>query len=498
MIAVLTLTALVFSVERSASAMPAPPATPAAGGPVVAPSTAGSPASTSPSASPSLVIAPSPMPAQLGTPLATAESAPPPGALQLHEAVTMALSRNERARISDLNVVVADAAIERARAAFLPVISMNGSDTQRPSSTVRNGVTTEPSNIGTAAAQFNQPLLNASAFPLYAQAKDARDATVSQTIDDKRVLGFDAARAFFSVLTTQAVLEAAERATATASDNLADTQARVESGLTSSNDATRAQIDLANSARLVEVDKGNVQNAYTQLAFTLNVPSPTALAVPTDLLRASQQPIAPVETLVRLALQNRPDIDAHKLTATAAHDFAAEPLLRLVPTVGLSGQLNTSTNTAAGASAFDESLTVTGTWTLFDGGIRYADRRSRVASAKIADLNTVTLVRSVDAQVKTAVSSLGSAQAAFRVAQQSFDAARQSAEETEILYKQGLAKAIELVDANDTRLTAEVQYVSAQYTMAQAYLDLRQALGMSALLTANAPESSPSASESTK
>ena len=39
-----------------------------------------------------------------------------------------------------------------------------------------------------------------------------------------------------------------------------------------------------------------------------------------------------------------------------------------------------------------------------------------------------------------------------------------------ILYKQGLAKAIELVDANDSRFIAEVNYASAEFAMALAYL----------------------------
>ena len=59
----------------------------------------------------------------------------------------------------------------------------------------------------------------------------------------------------------------------------------------------------------------------------------------------------------------------------------------------------------------------------------------------------------------------------------------QSVEETAILYRQGLARAIELVDATDQRFTAEVNHASAEFTMAQAYLSLRQALGLEPLGT---------------
>src|SRR5580704_9563359 len=50
--------------------------------------------------------------------------------LTLDQAVQLTLSRNERARISDLNVVVANAAVQKAFTAFLPLVTLQGQDTQ--------------------------------------------------------------------------------------------------------------------------------------------------------------------------------------------------------------------------------------------------------------------------------------------------------------------------------------------------------------------------------
>ena len=452
------------------TAAPAPPA-PAPRPPPAAPTPSAPTAGISTTPAP-----PPPAPTPTTPPLETADPTAK-GGLRLDQAVQLALTRNERAKISDLNVVVADAAVQKATAAFLPVINLGGNDTIRPKRT-RDGTETQMPNTALATGTIAQPILVASNFPLLQQAKNNRDSQVAQTVDDKRVLAFDAARAFFAVLSAQAVLEAAERAYETAKDNLSDTQARVDAQLNSSNDATRAQIDLASSARQVEVNRGTVQNAFTALAFTVNAQIDNKVAVPETLLHASEQPLAPVETLVKFALGHRPDVDAKKLAGVAAHDFAAEPLLRLVPTIAATASAQAVSNPGEGSPVLDESLVFSANWTIFDNGTRYADRRSRVATAEIADLTTVTLVRSVDAQVKTAFASLASAQAAFRVAQQGFQAAKQSSEETAILYREGLAKAIELVDANDSRLSAEVEYVSAEYAMAQAYLDMRQALGL--------------------
>lgn len=401
-----------------------------------------------------------------------------PGQLTLDQAVKLTLSRNERARISDLQVVVADAAVERAFTAFLPVLSTQASGTQHAS------VQKPPSNSGQAAVTLSQPILNAPAFPLYAQAKKLADAQREQNVDDKRLLAFSAASAFFGVLNAQDVVSAAERQRDNAKANLANTQARAQAQLSSSNDVTKAQVDLAGAEREVENDQGILDNALVQLAFTLNAQVPTALVPPRPTLDAAAKPSGGPETLVRFAADHRPDVRVSRYQAGAAHDFASEPMLRLVPTLGVQGQaVATAAVSPITGRHDDETITGTLTWTLYDAGVRYADKHARDAQAEIADLDAQLLLRTVDAQVRSAVALLGAAQLAFRNAADAVKYAQQNVDETAILYKQGLANALELVTANDSRFTAEVNYATAEYAMAQAYLTLRQSLGLDALGT---------------
>jgi outer membrane protein TolC len=409
---------------------------------------------------------------------AVAQEALPPGQLTLDQAVRLTLSRNERARISDLQVVVADAAVEKAFAAFLPLLTTQASGTQHATALK------PPSNSGQAAVTLSQPILNAPAFPLYAQAKRLSDAQHEQNVDDKRLLAFTAASAFFAVLNAQDVVKAAQRQRDNAQANLTNTQARAKAQLSSSNDVTKAQVDLAGAQREVENDQGSLDNALVQLAFTLNAPVPSSLAAPQPTLDAAVKPVGGAQELVRFANDHRPDVRVAKYQASAAHDFASEPMLRLVPTLGVQGQaVATTAPSPITGRHDDETVTATLTWTLYDAGVRYADKHARDAQAEIADLNTQLLLRSVDAQVRSAVALLGAAQLAFRDATDAAKFAAQNVDETAILYRQGLATALELVDANDSRFTAEVNYAAAEFAMAQAYLSLRQALGLDALGT---------------
>ncbi len=125
-----------------------------------------------------------------------------------------------------------------------------------------------------------------------------------------------------------------------------------------------------------------------------------------------------------------------------------------------------------------EQVSLNLNWVIFDAGIRYADRRSRKAQLEITQLAEKQLVRSIGPAVGSALASLEAARESYRLAGEAVEAARRNSEETQILYQQGLARAIELTDANAQRYAAEVGRESARLAMEQAYLELRFALGL--------------------
>jgi outer membrane protein TolC len=403
--------------------------------------------------------------------------------LRLDEAVQLALTRNERAKIADEQILAADAAVEKARVAFLPVITATGVDTARPYSVVRNGVTVTPNNAVTGSANIAQPVVNLPAWPLYHQAKRLLDAQKAASTDAKRVLEFNAAQSFITTLASEAVLAAAERRRDTAKASLDYAQARVQAQLNSSNDVTRAQLDLASAVQEVAADTGNVRNAYTALEFVVNEKVPGPLSPPTDTLAVAAKPAGAADALIASALSRRPDLVASKHAASAAHYFADEPLLRIAPTLSVTAGINGSTLVMGSGYFTDETLLSTLTWQIYDGSNRYADKHSRDAAARIADLTEQTLERQIAVDVQTAMTQLASAQAEFGAASDAVTAARKNVEETATLYRQGLATALELTDANDSRFEAEIGYSGAQYAMALAYLALRQAVGLEPLGT---------------
>jgi outer membrane protein TolC len=397
--------------------------------------------------------------------------------LSLETVVKIALTRNERAEIAAQSVVAADAAITKARAAFLPSLTLAAGETLRPQELTQNGKTVVRDNAGTASLTLTQSLFNATSFPLYSSAKHSYESARYTQVDQRRQLAFDAARAFFSVVAQQRVLIAAKSRLDLANATLDDTRVRASAGLTSSNDVTRAEIDRASA------DQSSI-GAYDSLeAARLNLEYLVASAteIQTDLV-APTQSLAPADQslagLVNLAIATRPDLASLRASAASASALAEEPDLRFVPTLNATAQARAADQPIAATRYYDTTLAINFNWAIWDGGSRSADSESRNAARVQAELQLRALARKVEIDVRIAVAELSAARNSLVAAQQGQDAAERSAEETSVLYKQGLAKAIELVDGNSTKFDAEVAVAAAELGVRQAELDLRAALGL--------------------
>ncbi|MDF2694917.1 MAG: outer rane efflux protein [Labilithrix sp.] len=401
-------------------------------------------------------------------------------AIRLEQAVRSALDNNERARKTPLRVEQAAGQLDRARGAFFPTLTASGSGQYRLQED-RSGRSTTTS--GTLA--INQPLISPSAFPSYSQASHQLESEKWGSIQDRRVLAFDTARAFLQALTAERVFEAAARRLDRARANLQNAEARAAAGLASINDATRSSLELATAASAVATAEGRVGTAYLNLGFLMGrrIAPPkdgaaAVLAPPDRTTQAAEGFETNADNQVRAALDRRPDLRAAHERTAALRASAKEPYYRLAPTLSASAQMRVLPDPLPTERGHEETATLNLQWNIFDAGFRYADIRTRTAQAESQALDESLMRRSIDNEIRVALVSLQAAREAFKIADEAIAAAQKSSDETEILYKQGLARAIELTDATARRFDAEVTRASAKLTMEQAYLELRFALGL--------------------
>ena len=393
--------------------------------------------------------------------------------LTLEGAIQMALANNERSLKAPFRVEAAVGTLDRARAAFLPTMVAAGTDTVNAKAD-RYG--RHSATVGTLSV--NQPIVNLSAYPLYAQARHQLNSETWGALEDRRSLAFDSASAFINALASDRLLSAAQRRLDRATATQQDTQARADAQLASTNDVTRAVIDTTTAESQVAQARGIRERAYLQLSFLVGRPVVESLVAPERTTSAARHGQFRKEDIVRLAESRRPDLKSAEEHTESLRHAAAEPLYRLAPTLGVTGQVKSIVDPLPTDTAFSGSALVTLTWTIYDAGARYADRKTRLAQADSGALDERQLRRSIATDISVAISALRTARANLRISQDAAAAAQRNSEETAILYRQGLARAIELTDADASQYAAEVAVESAQLDMEQAYLNLRQALGI--------------------
>ena len=415
-------------------------------------------------------------------------SAPPlngQDALTLEQAVALAQTRNERALQAEASVDAAEARLDRARTFFFPSLTINGNYTRRAYETVREiggeDVVIQSFNAFSGNATLNQSIFDARAFPLLRQARHSAEAIRLSASDTTRRLGFEAADAFIITLGVEQVASAAVRRREFATTSLVDARARFEAGLVSSNDVTRAELELATAEREVAQSAGSVASAYLALGNLLNAEIEGPLAPPTELLEAAARAERDITQAIAFARENRPDLLALRRNADAFRAFADEPRNRILPRFDLVAQWRATNEGGLSGRDEDGSASVLMGWNLFDGGERTAERAERLANFRSAELQASAVERGIETEIRTALVDLESQRASYEAASTATTAARRNLEETTELYRQGLTGALEVADATTQLFEAEVAEARARYEIARAWLVYRAAAGLEPL-----------------
>lgn len=398
---------------------------------------------------------------------------PAEAGLKIDDAIRSALEQNERARIASLRIQSAEGQLQRAQAAFLPSLVL-GSSTSITPYTDRAGRWRTTS----ATLTLSQPLLNPSAIPQRAQASHNLEAEHHGAIEDQRQLAFLTARTFIQALAAERVFKASENRLERARTNFENADARAKAGLNSSNDATRARVDMMTATQNVAQSRASYQQALLQLGLLMGRATQDTIDPPEKLSEAAKSFQGAAAQLTRTAIDNRPDLRSLREQIRSADASASEPHYRLLPTIGVSAQMRANVDALPTDRRFDEALSLSLSWTIFDGGGRYGDRKSRLAQAESLRLQQQLQYRTVNADVQSALVVLEAARQSLQAAEEGVAATQANTEETQILYQQGLARGIELTDANARRFDADVNLASARQSLVEAYLQLRQVLGL--------------------
>ena len=390
------------------------------------------------------------------------------------------VQENPALAASNREAEAAQADLWAARGSRLPQLRIEGSASTLEETLRVNGGpgsltgTREP--LGATAvveqALFTSGRIGGSVGVARAQARGAK-LSVDQARQDLLVQG---AAAIADVVRDRSVLAERRRNEETVGSRLAESVARRKAGLATNTDVQQSEARLAQA----EAERIAAQGALlrSEAAFLrLFDKRPTD-----DLLLPTSPAAMPDNLQVALdqALANNPDLGVSEQQAEAARQGVKQARGAYLPQVSLNASAGYIDNERFGidlGQAEQYTLSVQGSWALFDGGSSFARTRAAKRRRDAATSGLEQARRLVREQTIGAWTNMLASRSAVRAREAQAVAAASAAEGVSAEFRSGRRTRLDVLDADRERTNADVALIAARRDLAVAEYSLLRAMG---------------------
>jgi outer membrane protein len=420
-----------------------------------------------------------------------------------------AVTRQPQMLVAQAQIGIAEGTVEQARSPFFPQITAigqyeygnsirafsaaNGTTTTTATATATatgtattNQTSTSPTSstgTGTVSGFWDFALSGTQLIYDFGQTigkyRSARDTLDAERIAAKTALEqvlLAVRRAYFTARADKDLVDVARETLRDQQTHLTQVQAMVQVGTQPPIALSQQKAAVANAEVQLITAENNYETAKAQLNQATGFAGGTDYDVGSELIPPLDDEDQPLETLVKKALDARPEL------ATIHKERLAQEAT-ISATKGAYGPALSATGSVAEEGvALDTlqpawSVGVLVTWPLFQGGLTHglvhsaeATLSSLDAQQTLEELQVRLDVDSAQLAVRAARATIGSAQDAVTNAHEQLRLAEQR-------YATGVGSIIELYDAQVAYTSAAAQLVQARYSLATARAQLLAALG---------------------
>lgn len=374
---------------------------------------------------------------------------------------------------TDLRIALAE--IERAEAAtriawgnVLPTLTGSATVSYSPSSGSGSRLTATGATFS-ASLTLAATLINVRAFHQIGTQHVLEEVAHLSIIDVKRRLALGLARGAASIAAAVRLSEGNRTQLELALERLDLTKKRLAAGVGDMRDLVRAQQDVATARSVIAPSDESLLEAEEGLANILGSPDPVGLSFT---LLALDQDIKSFCGNQATTDKERVDVTLAKKNIVVAERNVDDITLKFLPF--LTAQATAGTFGPAFAGPFSNGWSVSATLTVpfYDGGVRYGERRDRVALVEEARARLVATEVSSLVERAQARRALDVALAAQVSAKEARDLAQEADRLARLAYAGGVGTNFDLIDAGRTLRNAEVQLVLRDLDVARAQLAL--------------------------
>jgi outer membrane protein len=322
-----------------------------------------------------------------------------------------------------------------------------------------------------ATGTVTVPLLVPWAYPGLAAARASyRAAEATYALDQTTVL-LATAQTFYQAAGADEVVRARHSAVEVARQGFNDAKVRFSAGSVTSVEVTRGELALVRAEQAEREAEFARAQAYRALGTLAQVEGPFAVA-PAELTPASVDP-GNVEAALRL----RPEMAALEASLQAAAAQERSSAWRWFPSLSAFGTGRVSNYSGFGGDPYFWAVGASLDWVLLDGGLRDVQRKAARAQGRETTLRVLQLRDTVRDDLADSRLLIDTKRAAVESARKSVELARASLALVRVQYEAGATTQLNLLEAQDAMVAAEVTLAQASFELAVADLGARRAAG---------------------
>jgi outer membrane protein len=338
-------------------------------------------------------------------------------------------------------------------------------------------VNPDPMNTYITRVQAEMPLFTGGMIVnRVRQAHLAAEAIELQSDRDLNQVDFDVARSWSDLAKAREYLDLLRRARETTAEHVRMARDYHEAGFLVSSEILRAEVYLAEMDEMLARAVNGARLAQAALNFHLGIAQETAHEL------GAMPPLPPMagglEVWSNRALDTRSDLSAARKQLKAGELEGQVAIAAFLPTVGLQGAYDYYDDTVFGTAEGSYSLKAALTLNIFRGGSDRARLAQARHQARAWRQDVERFEEGVRLELQQAWGDLESSRLRQQAAEAALEAGRENLRVTENRFREGVARMIDLLDAETALREVEVRELVARYDSHLAAFRLRHAAGL--------------------
>jgi outer membrane protein TolC len=422
----------------------------------------------------------------------TQPGAPAGRALTLDQALANAKRANRTLAVEKARLAGARTNVEQAWSALFPIVTAQGKYTHNYKNATLNfgelfaalgypPMTTGPISGALSPTILKQEQLDASitaTMPLIAPAaypaldavkKGVRASEASYDSAESSVM-LNVAQVFYLAAAADEVLVSRRSNIEVSRATLENAKTRFAAGTVTKFDVDRAELAVVRAEQSARDAEYGRQQSYRALATLIQADAPFTVA-------PGEVPLKTPEETLAAALQLRPELRSLILTEESADATRRAYGWRWSPQLSGFAKANVGNYVGFTGDRYAWSVGLQLDWTLFDGGVRDAQRHLAAAQAAQAAAQAQVLSDSIRDDLENQRRYLETKQQALQASQRAVTLAQETLGLVRSQYEAGTVTQVDLLQAQDNLVAAQEALAQSRFDVSVADVTLRHTAG---------------------